>query len=118
MIISHELPTDSDPLPLHDRLLEELQEVLDRSEHIDDETDTEHDRDTDVEHEVEYEPEHESDSDMLDSVEHDVSCATEARNTLQDKLEPVEQDSLRERLEHDVLPDTDRLDDENDTLLI
>jgi hypothetical protein len=37
---------------------------------------------------------------------------------LQDKLDPVEHDSLCDGLEHDVLPDTDWLEDENDTLLI
>lgn len=82
--------------------------------------DSEHDSWIDVEHEeLATGSSHDAETDP--DGEHD-SLARLERDTLtkalQDRLDPVEHELESELLEHEVLPDTDWLELENDTLLI
>lgn len=102
---------ESDPLKLRD--------FDDKSSHDDNvtEKDTPPDKESDVEKEHDRDTDSERDPDACTLAEtQDTESETETKNKLHDKLEPVEHDSEGDILEHDVLPDTERLDDENETL--
>ena len=114
--------TLSESLSLHDVLVAVLQDDSkpDDVEHEICPADTEHDCEPDGDTEHDCDPddsEHDVDACTIAET-HDTESETDMRNTLHDRLEPVEHDSEGEILEHEVLPDIDSLDEENEMLLI
>lgn len=108
MKLTPTIPQDeeSEPLKLGEVLPEVLHDVDARSVHEDTLADEKHDCETDSEHDSESDTE--SDVEANTKAEtHDTESDTEIRNTLQDRLEPVEQDEEGDILEHEVLPDMD-----------